>query len=318
MVPAAVNPPSPTGRPTGRARLALETTLLLHGVPRAEARALDRELSRITREAGAWPCRCGVVAGRPIAGMTDAELDVLLNAPPADVPKLNSASLGLAVHRGGHGATTVSATMELAAGAGIRVFATGGLGGVHRGLTRRLDISADLLAFTRFPVAVVASGCKSILDVAGTREMLETLGVPVVGWRTDEFPAFYQRRAPDATCRVDARFEDLDDLAAFIDRELNRTQRGVVVCNPIPPEDEIPEEAWTAWLGEAERRAGEAGAQGRDLTPALLSTVHALSGGRTLRANIALVKSNVALGAALAVKLQARAEAGSTPVLATP
>lgn len=259
-----------------------------------------------------------MVSGRPVAGMSDADLEVLLNAPPGEVPKLNTASLGLAVHRGGHGATTVSATMELAAGAGIRVFSTGGLGGVHRGLTQRLDISADLMAFTRFPVAVVASGCKSILDVANTREMLETLGVPVVGWRTDEFPAFYQRCVSGASCRVDARFENLDDLATFIDRELNRTHRGVVVCNPIAPEDEIPQDTWSGWLAEAERRAREAGAEGRDLTPVLLNSVHEISAGQTLRANIALVKSNVALGAALAVHLQARAEAGNTPAYATP
>ena len=214
------------------ARVALETTLLLHGVPRGEALPLAAELAAIVRKHGANPALVGVLKGQPVVGMSDAQLRELL--AEADVPKLNSASLGVALARGGSGATTVSTTMELAAGAGVRVFATGGLGGVHRGLTQRLDISADLMAFTRFPVAVVTAGCKSLLDVINTREMLETLGVPVIGYRTDRFPAFYTR---DGGVGVDARFDDAAELANYLDRELNRAARGVVVCNPIPAAD---------------------------------------------------------------------------------
>src|SRR5690606_10624096 len=138
-------------------------------------------------------------------------------------------------------ATTVSATMEIAAAAGLRLFATGGLGGVHRGYAQRLDISADLAALARFPVAVVCSGVKSLLDVESTREALESLGVPVVGFGTDRFPAFY-RRASEAG--VDARFDDPESLAAFLSQELARTGRAVVVANPIPAADEIAERDW--------------------------------------------------------------------------
>lgn len=191
----------------------------------------------------------------------------------------------------------MSATMELAAGMGIRVFATGGLGGVHKGLAERLDISTDLIAFTRFPVAVVTAGCKSILDVAGTRELLETLGVPVIGFRCDRFPAFYRR---DGGVGVDTRFDDLNELGAFVRHEMARTRRGVVVCNPIPAQHELVEADWLRWLATAETEAAEAGATGRAVTPAVLGALHRVSGGATLRANVELVKHNVEVGARLA------------------
>lgn len=197
-------------------------------------------------------------------------------------------------------------TMELAAGAGGSVFATGGIGGVHRGTAGggpSRDVSADLLAFTRFPVAVVTSGVKSILDIAATREMLETLGVPVVGFRADVFPAFYLRE-PDVTGvgSVDERFDDAAELARFVRFELARTARGIVVCNPIPPEHELAREDWTRWLAEAEARvaASAAGSTGRDATPAILGTLHDLSGGATLRANIELVVNNAGLAGKIA------------------
>ncbi len=202
--------------------------------------------------------------------------------------------------------------MELAAGAGIRVFATGGLGGIHRGYAQRLDISADLAAFTRFPVAVVTSGCKSILDVASTREALETLGIPVVGYRTDRFPAFYQREAAagsggaprgSAGTDVDARFDDPAELAGFIRGELSRTGRGIVVCNPIPREAEIKPRDWDRWLAAAGTRFAVQTAQGRDATPAILAALHQVSKGATLRANIALALSNAELAGRLAACL---------------
>lgn len=279
-------------------RVALETTLLLHGVPHSSARALASEISTLVRSAGAIPALVAVIDGQPIVGATDAQLDHLLAVP--SVAKINTASLGVTLHRKGHGATTVSTTMELAAGAGVRIFATGGLGGVHRGYGQHLDISTDLLALTRFPVAVVASGCKSILDVPSTRELLETLGVPVIGWQTDRFPAFYQR---DGGVGVDARFDNLADMAGFIRHELVRTGRGLVVCNPIPVADEIPASQWLIWLAEAERRASAGKASGRDVTPAVLQAVHEISGGVTLRANIALVKNNAKLAAEIAVAM---------------
>lgn len=279
--------------------VALETTLVLHGVPRGQGGPLAEELTRIVRSNGANAALVGVVNGEPIVGLTRAELETLLNAE--NVPKANTANLGVLLHANRHAATTVSTTMELASGAGVRVFATGGLGGLHKNLATRPDISADLAAFTRFPVAVVSSGVKSLLDVEGTRELLETLGVPVIGYQTSRFPAFYLR---ESTAEVDARFDDVVALAGFIDAELTRTGRGIVVCNPIAPEHEIPRRQWDAWLRDAEAGAGAAG--GRDITPRVLAKLHEFSNGATLAANIALAKSNTALAAELAVAMHAR------------
>ena len=275
--------------------VVLETTLLAHGVPPDAALPLHRELSRIVVDAGAHPALVGVIGGVPVVGMTDDELGVMLAAD--ELPKLNTANLGVAIARGLSGATTVSVTMELAAAAGVGVFATGGIGGVHRGYGAQLDISADLAALTRFPVAVVASGVKSILDVESTREALETLGVPVIGYRTDTFPAFYRR---GSAAGVDARFDDAAELAAYCRAETNRTGRGVLVCNPIPEADELAEADWDAWHLAAIERAERQGATGRAVTPAVLGALHELSDGRTLAANLALVKSNAALVGTLA------------------
>jgi len=296
MLPSLVSRTAPNS-------VALETTLLLHGVPKGQGRPLNDELASIVRANGGTPTTIGVVHGVPIVGLTEGELDTLLAAEK--VAKSNTANLGLFLHSKQHAATTVATTMELAAAAGVRVFATGGLGGVHRGYAHHLDISADLAAFTRFPVAVVTSGVKSLLDVAATRELLETLGVPVVGFGTDDFPAFYQRflGSPGAGPKVDARFEDVNDLARFVNAEMTRTKRGVVVCNPIPGADEIPAAQFETWLAEATADASRQGIQARDVTPFTLGSLHRLSNGATLRANLALVKSNAALAARLAANL---------------
>ena len=274
--------------------VALETTLLLHGVPRADAAPLATAIDREVAAAGGVSALVGVLAGTPIVGLKPAELEALLAAP--EVVKANTANLGVLIHRKQHAATTVSTTIELAAAAGVRIFATGGLGGVHREYGTRWDISADLAAIARFPVGVVCSGTKSLLDVESTREALETLGVPVVGFRTDHFPAFYRRQS---AARVDARFDSLDELAAYVGQELARTGRGVVICNPIPPEHELDSASWDRWLSEAQAAVTLAGVQGRDVTPALLAQVHTRSGGATLAANIALIKSNASVAGAL-------------------
>lgn len=284
---------------TGSRSVALETTLLLHGVPREAAPALAADLSRDVREAGGEPAIVGLLDGRAIVGMTDDELSRLLEM--GEAVKVNGANLGATLARRAPGATTVSATVELAARAGVRLFATGGLGGVHRDYARLPDVSSDLASLARHPVAVVASGVKSILDVAATREVLETLGVPVVGWRTDAFPAFY-RRDSDAG-PVDARFDDLDELASYLTFELRRAGRGALVANPIPEDAELPAAELAQWIDEAERRARGAGAIGRDVTPRALAALHQVSGGATLRANIALVRSNARLAGALASRM---------------
>lgn len=299
LVPMSDN--APMTSPAARARVALETTLLLHGVPRPSARDLAHRLASTVRAQGAEPALVGVLHGQPIVGLIDSQLDTLLNADR--VLKVNTANLGVIMTRKQHGATTVSTTMELAARAGVSVFATGGIGGVHR-VPNQHDISADLIALTRFPVAVVCSGCKSILDIAATRELLETLGVPVIGYQTDAFPAFYLRESPEpGVGPVDARFEDVAELARYVVAELARTNRGVLICNPIPAEHELKLADWKRWLEDAEQSPRVRSAGARDATPALLGELHELSGGATLAANIELVVSNAALAARLAADI---------------
>ncbi|MCA9294059.1 MAG: pseudouridine-5'-phosphate glycosidase [Phycisphaerales bacterium] len=280
--------------------VALETTLLVHGVPRDQSLALAHRLDETVRSAGAHPALIGLIQGVATVGMTAQELQLLLDAP--EVPKANTANLGALAHRKSHAATTVSTTMELAGLAGIRVFATGGIGGVHKGYGEHLDISADLSALARYPVAVVASGCKSILDVAATREALETLGVPVIGYQTDTFPQFYCRQSD---LHVDARFDDAADMARFVSHELARTGRGILVANPIPSADELEVRQLAKWTDKAFGEAGKAGASGRDVTPFVLGRLHELSEGATLRANIALVESNARLAGQLAAAMHA-------------
>jgi pseudouridine-5'-phosphate glycosidase len=282
----------------GDAAVALETTLLAHGVPRERALALFDALEEDLRSVGATGALVGVVRGAPVVGMTRGELVEMLDL--ASCPKVNTANLGVVLHSGGWGATTVSTTMELAAEAGVRVFATGGIGGVHRGYGARWDVSADLAALARFPVAVVSAGVKSILDVEATREVLETLGVPVIGYGTDRFPAFYLRESPGGA-GVDARFDDAGALGRFVGAELARTGRGMVIANPIPEADAIAPARWDAWVASAMREAGDA--MGRDATPALLAALHRVSGGATIEANIALVRHNARVAGAVAVAM---------------
>ncbi len=285
----------------GPRAVALETTLLLHGVPHDAALGLARDLSDDVRQKGAEPALVGVLAGQPVVGLTDSELAELLDAASAQgVPKANTSNLGVLMAKGSHAATTVSTTMELAAAAGVKVFATGGLGGVHQGWSTNLDISTDLFALTRYPVAVVASGVKSLLDIPATREALETLGVPVVGFQTHSFPAFYLRTS---SASVDARFDDIASLAKFVSNELARTGRGVLVAHPIPDADELDPHDFDRWLLQARKHVEEHGAKGRAVTPALLGALHLISGGATLRANIALVRSNARLAGALRVAM---------------
>lgn len=287
-VPALVRRASPRS-------VGIETTVLVHGVPKDSAQGLARDLMQEARSAGSEAAFIGVVAGTPTVGLTDAELDTLLAA--GDVPKANTANLGWLMHQGRHAATTVSTTLELAARAGLTVCATGGLGGVHRHIAQRVDISSDLAALARYPVALVTSGCKSILDVESTRELLETLGVPVIGYRTARFPAFYRR---ESDAGVDARIDDVRTIVSFVRRELARTGRGVVVANPIPAEAELPEAEFKAWLAEAEAGARQAGVSGRQITPEVLGRLHQASGQATLRANVALIRSNVNLAGRIA------------------
>ncbi|MEL6328845.1 MAG: pseudouridine-5'-phosphate glycosidase [Planctomycetota bacterium] len=277
--------------------VALETTLLAHGVPRGSAMPLAGRLADAVRAGGAEPALVGLIGGRPMVGLDDDDLRAFLEGTPA---KVSLSNLTIAMHRREDAATTVSTTATIAAQAGVRVFATGGLGGVHRGYGESLDVSSDLLALSRTPIVVVASGVKAILDVPSTREALETLGVPVVGWRTDRFPGFYLR---DGGAGVDGRFDSIEDLAAFCGAHLSTASSAVLVCNPVPAELELDAGAWASWLESAEIEASEA--EGRDRTPLVLAALHRLSGGETLRANLGLVESNAGLAGGLAAKLPA-------------
>jgi len=288
----------PPNNLTNRAQpkaVALETTLLVHGVPTPSAKPLADELAQIVIDQGATAALIGIVQGIPTVGMTNQELDDMLAAD--HVLKANTANLGVALHQKINAATTVSTTMELASAAGVQVFATGGIGGVHKNYHKHLDISSDLAAFTRFPVAVVTSGVKSILDVESTREALESLGILVIGYQTNSFPAFYLR---ESDAQVDVRIDDPKELSSLINSELARTSRGIVVANPIPQEHELDQTQWTQWLTEARIAAERSGANGRAMTPVILGNLHQLSNGATLTANLALIRSNAALAGQLA------------------
>lgn len=279
--------------------VSLETTLLVHGLPPQEALTVADQLDQAVTESRANPALVGVISGSPVVGMTRDELQALTAA--GNIPKLNTSNLGHALFTKSHGATTVSTTMELAERAGIRVFATGGIGGVHKDYHLTPDISADLFALTRHRLAVVTAGCKNILDITATREMLETLGITVVGYQTDTFPAFYQRHTD---LPVDATFDDPAELAAFLSFELARQKRGVIVANPIPNSEEIALKEWNQWLSEAQSLPSVKAAAGRDATPAVLSEVHRLSQGRTVKANIALAVANASLAGKLAAAMR--------------
>jgi pseudouridine-5'-phosphate glycosidase len=258
------------------------------------------ESERECRDAGAVPATIAVLKGRLYVGLTRAQIEFLGSAP--SIAKVSRRDLAVVVARGADGATTVAGTMAIAAMAGIRVFATGGIGGVHRGAQQSFDVSADLLELARTEVAVVCAGAKSVLDLALTLEVLETHGVPVLGYRTDEFPAFYTRTSG---LSVDARCETPEAVAGVLRaRHELGLGGGVVVANPISPEHEIDRETLDGWTDAALVAADDAGVTGKRVTPFLLAHLHALSAGATEEANKQLVWSNVRLAAQISAALR--------------
>lgn len=289
---------------TGRPVVALETTLVTHGLPAGQGLACAEELEEIVRDGGAEPATIGVLDGELRVGLSRDELRRLAGTP--DVAKLNLSNLALGIASGRAGSTTVAATLLAAHRAGIEVLATGGLGGAHRGVSESFDISSDLAALARFPVAVVCAGAKAVLDLAKTVEMLETLGVPVLGFRADRFPAFYRR---DSGLSLDARFDRMDALAAAVAGHFALCKGvGLVVANPVPAEHEMKREQYESALDRALAEAQAAGVRGRAVTPFLLGRLDALTGSDSVRVNRALLAHNAAVGAELAVALAARAE----------
>jgi pseudouridine-5'-phosphate glycosidase len=281
--------------------VALETTLVTHGFPHPEGIEVALEIERVVREGGAEPASIGVLEGRCRVGLTGEELERL--AGEGRTAKLNLSNFAAQLLEGAPGSTTVAATMFAAARVGIRVFATGGIGGVHRDASESGDVSADLIALSRFPVAVVCAGAKAILDLKKTVEMLETLGVPVLGYGTDEFPAFYRR---SSGLRVDRRCDTIDALAAAVRTHFELgIGSGVVVGNPIPAGQEMPLELYEHALGAALADAERAGVSGRDVTPHLLERLRQFSEGTSLFSNRALLLHNARVAAELAAALAA-------------
>lgn len=279
--------------------VALESTIISHGMPYPQNLATARLLEAAVREEGAIPATVAVVDGVLRVGLEQAHLTAL--ATQAGVMKLSRRDLAWAVARKRTGATTVAATMIAAAKAGIALFATGGIGGVHRGAELTWDVSADLTELARTPVNVVCAGPKAILDLPATLEYLETLGVPVVGYQTDELPAFYSRSSGLA---LEMRADSPDDLAAFIRARCALSlEGGVLVAQPVPQAYEIPYAEMDATISAALEEANAAGVQGKALTPWLLARIASLTGGKSLETNIKLVENNARLAARVAVAL---------------
>jgi pseudouridine-5'-phosphate glycosidase len=279
--------------------VAFESTIISHGFPYPANVECALECERVCRSEGAVPATIAVLGGRLHVGLSREQIEHLATAK--GIAKVSRRDLGVVVARGVDGATTVAGTMVIAAMAGVRVFATGGIGGVHRGAERTFDVSADLLELARTPVAVVCAGAKSVLDLALTLEVLETHGVPVIGYRTDEFPAFYSRTSG---LGVDVRCDTPEEIAEILRaRESLGLGGGAVIANPIPAEHEIDRATLDGWTDRALREADEAGVRGKNVTPFLLSRLHTLSGGASEEANKQLVWSNAALAARVAAAL---------------
>ena len=278
----------------GAAVLALESTIVAHGLPWPHNLDIGRELEAAARAAGAVPATIAVFDGVVQVGLSDAQLERLAREAGA-FTKAAAADLPAVLARGASAATTVSATATLAARAGIRVFATGGIGGVHRG--DALDVSSDLTTLARTRIALVSAGAKAILDLPRTLEVLETLGVLVIGYRTNEFPAFYTR---DSGLRLEHRCDAVEEIARVLEARWALDQGGVLIANPIPQEAALPAAQIEAAIAEALAHAARAGISGKALTPFLLSELARATGGASVRANRALALNNVRVGAELA------------------
>jgi pseudouridine-5'-phosphate glycosidase len=279
--------------------VALESTIIAHGMPYPENLATARSLESQVRAAGAVPATIAVIGGVICVGLSDKELEWLAGAK--NVLKLSRNDLPYAIATQKIGATTVAATMIAAHLAGIKVFATGGIGGVHRGAEATFDISADLEELARTPVAVVCAGAKAILDLPKTLEYLETRGVPVIGYGADEFPAFWSRQSG---LKAPLRLDTPAEIARFLEVKWSlNLSGGAVICNPVPAGDEIPFPEMRTFIDNAVEEAGRYGIKGKAVTPYILARIVELTGGRSLRTNMALAQNNARLAAEIASHL---------------
>ncbi|MFP5257055.1 MAG: pseudouridine-5'-phosphate glycosidase [Acidimicrobiia bacterium] len=281
----------------GRPVVALESTIVSHGLPRPDNLEVARRIEQAVRDGGARPATIAVVDGVACIGLDDDQLETIATAD--DVAKASARDLAVVAARGGHAATTVAATAHLAAEAGIAVFATGGLGGVHRGAAETFDESGDLTALSRLPITVVAAGVKSILDVAATLERLESLGVAVVGYGTDRFPGFYRR---DSGFPVDWRVDSPEEVAAIMAARatLGTDGAALLVANPVAEDEQVDAELHDRVLAEGLAAAAAEGIRGKAVTPFLLERFHRETRGESLRSNIAIILANAHLAARIA------------------
>jgi pseudouridylate synthase len=282
----------------GRPVVALESTIIAHGMPYPQNLGMAREVEKVIRAQGALPATIAIIDGELRAGLAGADLQRFAEDGP-QIPKVSTRDIPYIVAKQGTGATTVASTMRIAALAGIAVFATGGIGGAHRGASESFDISNDLHEFSLSNVAVVTAGAKAILDLPITLEILETYGVPVVGFGTDELPAFYSRQSGLA---IPMRLDTATDVAALMRAKWQMgLAGGVVVANPIPAEHEIPAQEIEPAVRKALAEADRQGINGKAVTPFLLKRIAEITGGRSLSANIALVMNNARVAADIAI-----------------
>ncbi len=279
--------------------VALESTVIAHGLPAPDNLETALACESAVRRAGAVPATIGIIAGRPVIGMNEDQIRAI--AARTDVAKVNPTNLAQVIAEKRWGATTVASSLHLAHMAGIRVFATGGIGGVHRGAGQSFDISADLVALARYPLITVCSGAKAILDLSKTLELLETLGVPLVGFETEELPAFYSR---SSGLRLDLSATTPEQISSIAQTHWRLGFSGsLLVVAPTPVEDEVPAPEIEGVIDEALSAADEAGIRGKAVTPFLLSRIASRTEGRTMRANISLLRNNAALAGRIACAL---------------
>lgn len=273
--------------------LALESSAITHGLPKPVNLELSAKLLHIIHSVGVEPAMAAVLRGRICLGLLPEELEQLALA--VDVYKISRRDFGVARANRRTGGTTVSGTMVIAHAAGIQIFATGGIGGVHRGESG--DISSDLMELAQTPIAVICSGAKSILDLPRTLEYLETVSVPVLGWQTEEFPAFFSR---SSDLPVNARVDSVTDVANILHAHWEMGLNGLLICVPCPEEVALPADVVEQALSQAESEAEAQGIKGNDLTPFLLNRLAEITDGATLRANLALLRNNALIGAQIA------------------
>ena len=278
--------------------VALESTILSHGMPYPGNMEFAHRVEEVVRGEGAIPATTAVIGGKLKVGLTSEELDLMCRAE--NIGKVSRRDLAVYLATGKTGATTVSPTMIIAAMAGIRIFATGGIGGVHRGATETMDISADLQELAHTPVCVVGAGCKSLLDIGLTLEYLETMGVPVLGYQTDDFPAFYCRRSGFG---VDYNIRDAAEAARIMKTKWDLgLEGGMLIGNPIPEEYALDFDKMEAVINKALDMAKKDGIRGKETTPYLLSAIKDLSGGESFASNLQLAYNNARVASRIAVE----------------